>query len=116
MQSSMSQRFGHGTSSLLKHAGKPLTGSSLAIRPLFDLITLHQGLNLPAEELFAMCPELDPKHEDTNEANIKTIGSGVVELSIRFSKATIRRNKNSARKCSSQGGRSVILDRIYCVV
>ena len=40
--------------------------------PLFDLITLHQGLNLPAEELFEMCPELDPKSTRTRiEANIK---------------------------------------------
>ena len=40
--------------------------------PLFDLITLHQGLNLPAEELFEMCPELDPISTRTRiEANIK---------------------------------------------
>ena len=40
--------------------------------PLFDLVTLHQGLNLPAEELFEMCPELDPKSTRTRiEANIK---------------------------------------------
>jgi len=29
--------------------------------PLFDLITLHQGLTLPMEELFELCPQYDAR-------------------------------------------------------
>ena len=40
--------------------------------PLFDLVTLHQGLSLPAEELFELCPDLDPKSTRARiKANIK---------------------------------------------
>ena len=40
--------------------------------PLFDLVTLHQGLSLPTEELFELCSQLDPESTRARiESNIK---------------------------------------------